>query len=83
MNGIGSYFSPVSARPVGPRQTAPLTGFGAYFTPVPTRSVRPPSASPISANGLGVGMEVAPSGSNAALAILVVLALGFLLLRKK
>jgi len=84
MNGIGSYFNPVPAVRVGLPQAAPATGVGAYYDPRPLRPVSPPQSVPAtSTNGLGVSMSLDDSGTRAAMGLLLLVALGFFLLRKK
>lgn len=84
MNGIGSYFNPVPAVRVGPPQASPAAGVGAYYDPRPIRPVSPPQSTPaVSTNGLGVSMALDDGGTKAAIGLFLLVALGFLLLRKK
>lgn len=84
MNGIGSYFNPVPAVRIGIPQAAPAAGVGAYYNPSPLRPVNLPQSTPaVSTSGLGVSMSLDDNGTRAAMGLLLLLALGFFLLRKK
>lgn len=84
-NGIGAYFSPVTSMPVNPAQpiSAPLfptSGLGAYYSPAPLRPINPPqpiNAPLVSTSGVG---ETPNGGTQAAIGLIFLLALGIWLL---
>lgn len=84
MNGIGSYFSPETFRPVGRPQSTPVSGVGAYYNPEMFSPVNPPESVPAtSTSGLGVSLALEENKSSAAIGILLLIALGFFLMRRK